>query len=326
MKLRSPDDRTVLALGSAVLEVREEGSTTAGGTALNVAVAARRLGANAHLVAAIAEDGPGAMITTFATTEGVITHPAPGARPTVIARPRRHGTTVDYTFSSLTPSGTLTLGAHHLDLIRRAHVLAISGARADTLAGLVDLTRAVADRTGPTIYDPNPRRRSPDDAHAHRHEIEQLAPFVDVLKLSEEDCDLVFGASPDDIARRFLDRGTLAVLLTRGPEGAVLTTRHARAECISLLAPDAVVDPTGAGDAMTGAIAWWFSTKGPFQNHADLEAALIVAQVAAALTCLRPGSASALPHADELAPALFDTLDRCRASAAASRHRTESMR
>lgn len=319
----SPIERAVLALGSAVLEIREDGTTTAGGTALNVAVAASRLGASAHLLAATGNDEPGTTITTFATTEGVTSHPAPGTRPTVIARPRRHGTTVHYTFSTLTPSGTLTLGAHHLDLIRRASVLAISGARADTPAGLTDLTRAVADRAGPTIYDPNPRRRGPRDAHAHRHEIERLAPHADVLKLSEEDCALLFGANPTDVTRRFLDRGTPAVLLTRGPDGAVLTTRRARAECISLLAPDAVVDPTGAGDAMTGALAWWLCTNGPFQNQADLESALVVAQVAAALTCLRPESATALPHADELAPALLAVLDRCRTGTAASRLRTE---
>lgn len=326
MSRRSPDDRAVLALGSAVLEACDEGVLTAGGTALNVAVAARRLGARAHLVAAVAEDDAGAAVTAFATAEGVILHPAPGTRPTVVARPQREGTTAEYTFSSLTPSGTLTLGAPHLDLIRRVGVLVISGARADTPAALVDLIRAVADRTGPTIYDPNPRRRSSDDVHAHRHEIEQLAPFVDVLKLSEEDCDLVFGTSLDHVARWFLDRGTPAVLLTRGPKGAVLVTRQTRAEYVSLVKADAVVDPTGAGDAMTGAIAWWFSTKAGFRDHADLEAALVVARVTAALTCLRSGSAAALPHADELPPALLATLDRCDKSAAVSRPCEESMR
>lgn len=89
-------------------------------------------------------------------------------------------------------------------------------------------------RTGPLMLDAD------FDPDMLRH--------VSILKLSEEEADVLAGGDHDALA----DLGVPEVLLTLGIRGAVVIV-HGRAEEIPARAVDEAVDPTGTGDAFASA-------------------------------------------------------------------------
>jgi len=116
---------------------------------------------------------------------------------------------------------------------------------------------------------------------------------VDVLVVNETEgawlaAHLACGASAAALCERL---GEVAVVLTRGGEGADITTAdamwHAPAE------PVAVVDTTAAGDCFVGVLAH------RLDRGETLREAVRRATVAAALCCSRPGSQGSIPTGAE---------------------------
>ena len=116
---------------------------------------------------------------------------------------------------------------------------------------------------------------------------------ADVVKASDEDLDfLALAATPEAAARRLLDRGVGAVVLTRGSEAA-------RAWCaggeVTVPVPEVeVVDTVGAGDAFGGAfLARWLEQgygRGELARPELLEEVVTFAARAAAINCTRAGA------------------------------------
>ena len=89
--------------------------------------------------------------------------------------------------------------------------------------------------------------------------IRDSLPLANVLKLNDEELPQVaevlgVSGTPDDFTREVIRRYSLRlVALTRGPNGAVLTTPTERSEDAGT--PVTAVDTVGAGDAYTAALA-----------------------------------------------------------------------
>ena len=89
--------------------------------------------------------------------------------------------------------------------------------------------------------------------------IRDSLPLADVLKLNDEELPQVaevlgLSGTPDEFVSEVIRRYSLKlVALTRGPNGAVLTTPTERSELPGV--PVTVVDTVGAGDAYTAALA-----------------------------------------------------------------------
>lgn len=155
-------------------------------------------------------------------------------------------------------------------------------------------------------YDPNVRAGGPSfwlTDHDHDQtwgDIESLADRANLVKLSEQDIELLHpGADPDDIARSLLtgDRTEL-VILTRGARGA---TAYASGVEVSVPGIEVdVVDTVGAGDAFMAAVLAILLESDSFGNYgpgvpadeARLEPLLCAAVEVAALSCARPGAAA----------------------------------
>jgi fructokinase len=179
-------------------------------------------------------------------------------------------------------------------------------------AGLraVELAR---ERGALVMVDPNVRASLIADRSVYLTRLEAVLAQTHVLKLSVEDLEwLAPGEPPVSAARRYLDLGVAAVLLTAGGEGATVLTPDGSIEEIAPIAVD-VVDTIGAGDAFSaGFLARWLGSGKGFgsprtktlpASGADVagvvEAATFAARVAA-VACSVPGGTPPADLAERL--------------------------
>lgn len=151
----------------------------------------------------------------------------------------------------------------------------------------------------------------PEPARA-RAEIERVLAYAHLVKLSEEELELITGARTPDGAQRLLEQhpGLALVVVTGGAAGSWAAGRggrQARAEGFRVTA----VDTTGAGDAFWAAFLWRLWRMAERQGCRVEEAArqcgaeelhdmLLAANAAGALTVQVRGAMTALPTLDEL--------------------------
>ena len=99
---------------------------------------------------------------------------------------------------------------------------------------------------------------------------------------------------PARAAARLAERIGATVIATLGETGAVATTQAGKGWRIGALAPERVVDTTGAGDCFVGVYGQGLAAG------LDLPSALHRASVAAGLACTRAGAQPSLPSAGEI--------------------------
>jgi fructokinase len=153
-------------------------------------------------------------------------------------------------------------------------------------------------------YDPNVRLNVEPSLARWREAIEWMAPRTDVLKVSDEDLDLLYpGAAPSELAAQWRVQGAGAVIVTRGAEGALAFVGSGTLEVAP--APVTVIDTVGAGDtfqaAMLAALAEREALDPPAVRALPTTAwgeVLRFASRAAAITCGRRGAD--LPRRAEL--------------------------
>jgi len=155
--------------------------------------------------------------------------------------------------------------------------------------------------------DPNVRLTVEPDLDIWRARVAAFVALADLVKVSEEDLELLFpGRSPDDTAAAWLEAGAALVIVTRGRTGAQAfgafgtVTEPGRAV--------EVADTVGAGDSfMAATIAHLAETDARARQaltaftEADVRRLLGFASDAAAITCTRRGAD--LPRRVELIPA-----------------------
>lgn len=100
-------------------------------------------------------------------------------------------------------------------------------------------------------YDPNYRAPLWDSREAAIREMRSVIPYVDVMKLSDEETELLTGmAKPENAAFKLIEQGVSIVAVTLGAEGALIATKEGCAHVTGYQAK--MVDSTGAGDSFWG--------------------------------------------------------------------------
>jgi 2-dehydro-3-deoxygluconokinase len=244
------------------LQQLEQASTlemTVGGSELNVAVLAARLGVTSRWVSRLPDNALGRMIAGRAREQGVEPHvewtvdgrvglyfvEIGGARISSVLYDRAGSAISRVTLGSVDWASIFPGG-------RWYHVSGITPALSEGAAKVTAESLALAKRAGLTVsYDLNYRAKLWSAKQA-RVVQEPLMEHVDVLIASEEDARLIFGAeSGESLAKRF-EIGAVAITLRDNPCSATIA-----ADGKTYSAPRfqvETVDPIGAGDAFTGGL------------------------------------------------------------------------
>jgi fructokinase len=143
------------------------------------------------------------------------------------------------------------------------------------------------------VADPNCRPTAIVDPSGYRARLWRVLRRVDIVKVSADDLAWLDPlAEPLEAARRLMDRGPAAVLVTDGPRPVRLVTAAA---VLELAVPVVqVVDTVGAGDAFgAGFLAAWTADghgRGDLANAEALASATRFAIQVGALTTTRAGA------------------------------------
>ncbi|RBY90945.1 PfkB family carbohydrate kinase [Blastococcus sp. TF02A-30] len=283
-----------------------------GGNALNVAVAAGRLGAPVALLARLGTGPLGANLRRHAELSGVdVSGFVDAAEPVSLA------------VVGLAPDGSADYGFHVMgaadwrwtdDELARVlpegtavlHVGSISSWTGPGCSAIADLVERLAG-TALISVDPNIRPMLAEgpvgaslgnDRAAVTARLDRLVRSAAVVKVSSEDLAWLEGGTPDldDAARRWAGRGPALVLVTDGG-GPLRVARPGRPLLHRASPRVAVVDTVGAGDSLaagllSGLLAAGVTDRVALEQLPDERLLEILddAALVAALNCTRVGA------------------------------------
>ncbi|MFN3652373.1 MAG: PfkB family carbohydrate kinase [Armatimonadota bacterium] len=192
-----------------------------------------------------------------------------------------------------------------LEGCRAYHYGSISLIQEPSRSATLETLRRARERGALISYDPNLRAPLWPDLKAARREILAALPPADVVKVSEEEAEFLFGPAPVDAhLDRLLEAGPRLAAITRGSAGSVLATRTARAEVPGFAVT--AVDSTGAGDGFVAGLLAGLLRRGGAAALPELDAETVreigrLANAVGALACTRKGAIPALPTREAVA-------------------------
>ena len=252
-----------------------------GGKSANQAVAAARLDAAVSLVGAVGGDAMGQQARDELRGEGI---DVSGVRrlsaPTGVALITVDDAGENQIAVASGANAQFTLG--ELDLDGTGVVLL---ANEVSQRVVVDAARAAADAGWPVILNPAPARALPD------------VPLAVLTPNASEASELTGLADPEEAARELSSRTGASVLITLGAEGGLLLEPGGVPERLASMPVD-VVDTTGAGDTVNGALAVELARGRPLREAASF------ALVAAALSTRAGGARGGMPQRRDVEDAI----------------------
>lgn len=269
-----------------------------GGSCLNVAVGLARLDVPTSLVTRIGDDRLGSVVLDHLRDSNVIIPDesvvAGGTTSTATARlDATHAATYEFDVHWELPDHKLspdTLGLH---------VGSLGATLQPGRASILDLVGQAVQASTFVSYDPNVRPFFLEDPETAWREVLELARGARLVKLSDEDLDLLRpGGKAEEVCRELLaGEETELVVLTRGAEGAMAFAEDSTIEVPA--PPTDVVDTVGAGDSFMASMLallceWGVVAEGTGAITAldDDRVRLLLrgATRAAAVTCSRRGA------------------------------------
>ncbi|MCF4138415.1 ribokinase [Streptomyces sp. Tue 6430] len=273
-----------------------------GGKGANQAVAAARLGARTALLARLGDDAYGRLLldsqrAAGVDTAGVLVGGAPTGIALITVDPSGDNSIVVSPGANgrLTPDDVRAAAG----LVRASRV--VSAQLEIPLETVVEVVRNLAPGSR-FVLNPSPPRPLPDEVLA----------ACDPLIVNEHEAKVILGAAgagtatageaaaeqtaagdrPEEWARLLLAKGPKSVVVTLGPQGALVASAEG-VERVAAVKVDAV-DTTGAGDSFTAALAWKLGA-----GSSLAEAAAYAARVGA-VAVTRRGAQESFPTAAEV--------------------------
>jgi fructokinase len=339
MMIREGGNMDLVCLGELLVDMfpaelgRRLGEVSAfhpkpGGAPANVAVAARRLGADSAFIGKVGDDAFGHHLVEVLHTEGVDVSAMcfdDEARTTMafIAQPDED--TSEFVFYRH-PGADMRLREEELDLdmlrgCKAFHFGSISLIAEPSRSATVAAVREARDGGALISFDVNYRPTLWDAPSTARARIAEALPLADVVKVNEVELALLTDISATEDATRIvcsgelgrrdslLQRGSRSLLaqgpdlcvVTLGREGSFFQTRRGGTHVAGFGVQ--TVDATGCGDAFVAGLLWQLVGHGVRQEGLDttlLRNALRYANAVGALTSLTRGVIPALPTAAEV--------------------------
>ena len=152
-------------------------------------------------------------------------------------------------------------------------------------------------------YDPNLRKPLWKDMETAKEQLLWGLAQADVVKISDEGVDFLFGLNPQEGAQHILDHyGVKLVFVTCGADGCCFMSRTAKGHVPGLEGIQ-VVDTTGAGDIFGGSVVHKLleTGKAPQELTAEeLREAVRFACASAGLSTMRYGGISSVPEYEDV--------------------------
>ncbi len=149
-------------------------------------------------------------------------------------------------------------------------------------------------------YDPNYRESLWESEEKAKEMMQSVLPYVDVIKMSEEEIRLLTGFEGEiEASEALIEKGVRIVIITLGEKGAIVRGDegyvYAKGEKIK------AVDTTGAGDAFMGAFLYKLSQKEALDvNEKELKEFTEFANKVASFCVQRRGAINAMPTIEQL--------------------------
>lgn len=271
----------------------------AGGSPMNVAVAAARLGVPAGFFGGLSTDLFGDILRERLKGSGVdLRYAVTTDRSSTLAFVSLGGADARYAFFDDNSAGRM-LAENDLPAFAEAvtalHFGSFSLAVEPCGKALETLIRRDAAKRVISL-DINVRPTLIPDRAAYLARLDRIIPLSDIVKVSGEDLEwLAPGVAFDDMADQWLQAGARIVILTRAADGAEAVSATGRVERPGRKVK--VADTIGAGDTFTGAMLARLYDTGALSKAgvAALDGAAIgdllaTAISAAAITVSRPGA------------------------------------
>lgn len=156
-------------------------------------------------------------------------------------------------------------------------------------------------------FDPNLRKPLWDDLDEAKRQMLWGLKHADVVKISDEETEFLFGIAPEEAAKHIIDSfGVRLVYVTCGAEGCFYRTKTASG-FVKALSGIAVKDTTGAGDIFGGSAMYGLLRAGGVPEKLtaeELENIVSFACASAGLSTTKAGGISSVPELGEVEAAM----------------------
>ena len=308
----------VTALGELLIDFTENGTSAQGnpilevnpgGAPCNVLAMLQKLGKQTAFIGKVGDDMFGRQLTEAVSSVGVDTR-------ALLVDKEVHTTLAfvhtypdgdrDFSFYR-NPGADMMLTKEDVDedLIRSSRIFHF-GTLSSTHKGVREATRYaidVAKEAGDLIsFDPNlrpPLWSSLDDA---KKEIEYGLGKCDILKISDNEVEFLFGTTDYDLGAKLLKEkyNIPLILITLGPDGSRAYYKDMRVEVAPFL-QDNTIETTGAGDTFCASSLNYVLEHGlDHLTEENLKEFLTFANAAASLITTKKGALKVMPEKEEV--------------------------
>lgn len=287
------DTPRICVIGDALVdEIRDADGIRAfpGGAALNVAVGLAVLGVPTTLIAMLGADEEAELIREFLESFGVELIETTSTLGTARAISHRVDGEPHYEFTEASIGRHIAFNSAAHVALDEAPLIVVSCVALDSPAQFDELVAATTGRA-PLIVDPNPRTGMMLDRDLFLANLEALAAGALLVKVGDDDAEVLAGESLDVFADRLLATGARTVLTTAGRDGAgVRTSDGVRVHVGISELPGDIVDTMGAGDAVLASAVASIHESGEPTDAAGWTVLLDNAMLVAAATCRSEGA------------------------------------
>lgn len=281
-----------------------------GGAPANFLAALAKFGARTALLGKVGSDAFGGLLRDTLRAAGIETRGLAAARDVFTTLSfvtlDEHG---DRSFSFARKPGAdtcLTFEELDLELIREARIFHFGSLSLTDEPARTTTHRAVqyAKAHGKLItYDPNLRQPLWDSLDTAREQILWGLAQADVVKISQEEVEFLFGLGPEQGAEHIIRHfGARLVFVTCGADGCFFKNPAVGGH-VPGLGGIRAVDTTGAGDIFGGSAVWKLIQlgKAPDQlSEAELREIAAFACTSAGLSTTKPGGISSVPEYQDI--------------------------
>lgn len=308
----------VTALGELLIDFTENGTSSQGnpilevnpgGAPCNVLAMLQKLGKQTAFIGKVGNDMFGRQLTEAVTSVGVDTRAlkVDNIVHTTLAFVHTYpGGDRDFSFYR-NPGADMMLSKEEVDtdLIRDSKIFHF-GTLSSTHEGVREATRYaidVAKEAGAVIsFDPNLRPPLWDSLEHAKEEIEYGLGKCDILKISDNEVEFLFGTTDYDEGARLLQEKYQIplILITMGPNGSRAYYKDLRVEVAPFL-QEHTIETTGAGDTFCASSLNYVLEHGLENLTAEnLTELLTFANAAASLITTKKGALKVMPEKEEV--------------------------